>query len=227
MGDFMQNLDFIKSREAIKYWLLGKAEENPNYYDVLRAMQVAEKAHVGFRKDGITPIMLHQISIALYLKTIHKNFINPVEVLCLAFLHDVYEDNPIVFFEDVENCSVLSKYVEKTKILSKKEWLKEYADDGSIIITGSVKKDLDLYFKQISQCPSCSLVKGVDRLHNLATMIGVFNKEKQFQYVEEVKQYFLPMLKTARKAFPKQENAFENLKSVLTIQYEAIKQLLN
>lgn len=47
------------------------------------------------------------------------------------------------------------------------------------------------------------------------------------QYVTEIEKYFLPSLKKARKSFVTQRNAYENLKSVLLIQLETVKGLLN
>lgn len=209
----MKNVNYVKTKQAIKYWLLGKAEHNHQYYDVLKAMDYAEKITTGFRKDGVTPVFQHQVSIALYLKTIHAFFINPVEVFVLAFLHDVYEDYPEAIGE-LEN--LFPQYVEKVKVLSKRD----FSSNGELI-----NKSYQDYFTEMQKCPSCSLVKGVDRLHNLATMIGVFNKEKQLSYCQEVEDYFLPMLKQARKTFPEQENAYENLKSVLSLQIETVKGL--
>lgn len=63
--------------------------------------------------------------------------------------------------------------------------------------------------------------------YNSATMIGVFSKEKMLSYVHEIEVYFLPSLKSARKLYPFQRNAYENLKSVLLIQLETVKGLLS
>ena len=57
---------FKKLKVSFRYWLSGKAEENPEYYRVLEAMEVAEKYHNGKRKDG-SPEFTHQITICMYL----------------------------------------------------------------------------------------------------------------------------------------------------------------
>ena len=77
----------------------------------------------------------------------------------------------------------------------------------------------------MEQCDVCSIVKLTDRIHNISTMIGVFSEEKQNKYLEEVDTYFFPILKTAKRLFPEQENAYENLKSMLTVQKETIKRV--
>ena len=71
-----------------------------------------------------------------------------------------------------------------------------------------------------------SITKLADRSHNLQTMPGVFTSEKQHAYLEEVETWFLPLGKTARRAFPRQFGAYENLKILLKCQCELINAIL-
>ena len=89
----MKNNDLKKTRAAFRYWLLGMAEHNSDYFKVLKAMTIAEKYHTGKRKDGSHEIS-HQYMIVLYLKTLYKYFSDPVAVFIVALLHDTYEDYP-------------------------------------------------------------------------------------------------------------------------------------
>lgn len=54
-------------------------------------------------------------------------------------------------------------------------------------------------------------------------MVGVFKIEKQKAYIQEVFDLFLPMLKKARRLFPHQVNAYENIKHILQSQIELIQ----
>ena len=203
----LNTTEFKKLRLSFRYWILGKAEENKDYFRVLKALNIAEKYHNGQRKDG-TPEMIHQYSIVSYLRTIHKNFINPVDVFIVAILHDTYEDYPES--EDELKTTfpdLFDHFVRISKIR-----------DGEKIAYPQ-------YFGEMEQCDVCSIVKLTDRIHNISTMIGVFSEEKQNKYLEEVDTYFFPMLKTAKRLFPEQENAYENLKSMLTVQKETIKRV--
>ena len=47
--------------------------------------------------------------------------------------------------------------------------------------------------------------------------------EKQTNYLDEVNQWFLPMLKTARRNFTQQEQAYENIKVFLKVQATHIR----
>ena len=58
---------------------------------------------------------------------------------------------------------------------------------------------------------------------NLQSMVGVFKLEKQKEYIREVHDLFFPMLKKARRLFPHQVNAYENIKHILESQIQLIE----
>lgn len=61
----------------------------------------------------------------------------------------------------------------------------------------------------------CVKIKGIDRVHNLTTMLGGFKPQKRVEYIQETQEYVLPMLKQARRNFPDQECVYENLKFII------------
>lgn len=196
---------FKKLKVSFRYWLLGKAEENPDYYRVLEAMEVAEKYHNGQRKDG-SPEFTHQITICMYLKTIHKYLKDPVKVFIVALLHDTLED----YYEESKR-ELQAKFPEEYEYFVRISKVRE-----------GVKIPYEQYFGEMKNCYICSVVKLADRIANISTMIGVFSYDKQTQYLEEVNIWFLPMLKHARRMFPQQESAYENLKMLLQVQRDTI-----
>lgn len=198
MNDLSQ---YEKLQISLRYFLLGKG-----YYDAARALEFASIYHTGFRKDGVTPELQHQIEIVHFLRTLLPSFIFPQEVLIAGILHDTCEDYP-----------------EVTQDIIEKEFGRRVAHSVSLLNKNG--KELSYYFEQIGKDEIASIVKGADRIHNLQSMIGVFTPEKQIRYIEEVEKYFLPMLKIARRKFPQQEPAYENIKHLLNSQLELIKQL--
>lgn len=185
--------NFQKLKIALEYQLIGKG-----YLKALKAFNIARSYHSWTRKDGVTPEFQHQIEIALYLMTL-KDVPNLEEVITSALLHDIREDYGI---EDsyirVEFGNEVADAVEK---LTKK--FRGY------------EKDKKTYFEELSKCAIASIVKGADRIHNVNSMVWVFSPEKQLSYVSEVREYFLPMLKKARKNFPEQTFAYLNVETVL------------
>lgn len=192
---------FDKMRVAMKYWLHGKG-----YHNAVRAMEFAATYHTGIRKDGETPEFHHQVSITSYLRTLPALILQE-ETLAAGFLHDIVEDYNIslkvIYTEFGETVG------ESVKLLSKK-------------IDGTPIKDLESYFKKMSKNEIASIVKGADRMHNFQTMLDVFDAEKKQAYIEECEAYIIPMLKEARRRFPQQEPAYENVKLVLLSQIELI-----
>lgn len=201
----MTNTEFKKLKAAFRYWVLGKAENDPSYYDVLTALRIAEKYHVNKRKDGAHEFS-HQIAICSYLRTLHKYFRFPALVFVVALLHDTPEDYP----------------ESKEEILELLPTAYPYTIRMSKIDENGNKMPYEIYFGRMKECPVCSLVKLADRIANISTMIGVFDHDKQTQYLQDLEDWFFPMLKYAKRKFPDQEPAFENMKSVLFIQKDTI-----
>lgn len=200
----MNTTEHKKLRLSIRYWLLAKAEENPDYYRVLKALEIAEKYHNDNRKDG-KPTMTHQLSIMGFLKTLNAYLKFPVKTYIVALLHDTYEDYPE----------------------SEEELSNEFPEEFEMIVRISKVRDgekitYEQYFSEMQECPVCSIVKLADRISNVSTMVGVFNYQKQTKYLEEVNNWFLPMLKHAKRKFPEQTPAYENIKSMLTVQRDLI-----
>lgn len=200
----MNSTEFKKLKQSFRYWVLGKAENEPEYYKVLKALEIAEKYHTGKRKGG-QPELSHQIAICSYLRTIHKYFIDPVAVFVVALLHDTPED----YKESIpEIQKELPEYAPMTMTMSK-------VREGKGI-------PYPVYFGEMTVCPVCSIVKLADRIANVSTMIGVFSIEKQDRYLQDLIDWFFPMLKKAKRLFPEQEPAYENAKTFLHIIRDSI-----
>lgn len=194
-------MSYEKKKVALRYWLQGRG-----FHTALRAMEFASRWHVGRRKDG-SPEFSHQVWQANFVRTLDGILINPEAQICVAFLHDVVEDYPVSVGEIQELFgSPVAFAVER---ISK--------------VIGGNKKSNEEYFGRMAECPIAALGKGVDRMHNHQTMVGAFSAQKQIAYIEETNDWILPMLKNARRRFPEQEAAFENVKHNLLVQIELIE----
>jgi (p)ppGpp synthase/HD superfamily hydrolase len=187
---------YEKLKLSLRYYLLGKG-----WYVAVDALEYGESIHTGMRKDGVTPEFEHQIRIAHYLRSLDCMY--PEETIAAALLHDVREDYHVA---DRELTRRFGPTITTSCILLDKNG-----------------KEHDAYFCGIADDAIASLAKGGDRIHNLQTMVGVFSREKQLKYVNEVRTQFFPMLKQARRAFPQQERAYENIKHMLESQIELIE----
>ena len=198
--------NFEKMKISLRYWLLGMSNSDQSYLKCVDAFEFAQKFHTGVRKDGFTPEFEHQLVIALYIRTLIKNLEFPSETICVSLLHDVSEDYNVSYEELLElfGYRIASSIEKLTKVFR------------------GIKKNEGEYFRIISECPISSIAKGADRIHNLQTMMGAFTQEKQKSYVKEAMDHIIPSLKVARRNFPKQELAYENIKLVMNSQIQLI-----
>lgn len=179
-------------------------------HTALKALQFASEFHTGKRKDNCTPEYYHQLSIALYLRSLmtdDSGFLHPEETLAAACLHDVCEDYD-VGYDELE--TKFGKLITQSVICLTKEYR------GEKILPS-------VYYERIGKDSIASLVKGADRIDNNGSMVNVFTFEKQKSYIQETTEYILPMLKVARRTFTKQEPAYMNIKFVLTSQINLIQ----
>lgn len=190
--------DYKKTRSVFRHYILGKVKSDKRYLDVLRMMALIEKYHTGKRKNGEAELS-HQYAICAYLMTIEDSLEDPVSCYVVALAHDLYEDYPE---SEKELRELFAKYVEMIIRISK--------------IRNGIAIDKFVYFNEMALCMICSIVKLCDRFHNFSTMVEPFNREKQLSYLEDLDDFFLPLLKEAKRRFPEQTAAYENLKFVLT-----------
>jgi hypothetical protein len=192
---------FSKQRVALRYFLLGAG-----YTNALAAFEFAAAHHRGTRKDGRTPEFAHQISIAQHVRTLLPHLLRPEDALVVALLHDVREDY------GVSNDEITDRF-GATVAASVDAMTKTFR---------GVDREPAEVFAAIADDATASLVKGCDRANNQLTALGVFSDAKIAEYTAETVEWFLPMLRTARRRFPTQEPAYENVKLMLEAQVEAL-----
>ena len=192
--------NFDKLLISARYWLLGMAVHDAEYYKVIEAMERGLVHHDGYRNGG-DPEFIHQLQIFHYLRTMHKHIRNPKVVYMLVFLHDALEDPNQKTKEYIAPSELEVRFgvpfVRKLKLMSKE-------------ILGVKNPDYSL--DAIFDDEDTSVAKGGDRVNNVTSMIGVFKRSRLERYVKETMEEFIPRLKSARRKFPDQEAIFENIK---------------
>jgi (p)ppGpp synthase/HD superfamily hydrolase len=195
--------DFLKQKIAIRHWLLGKG-----FYKAVKAMEFAESYHTGLRRDGEHEFS-HQISQANYCRVFCDLLEFPEETFCVIFLHDILEDYDVTYEQLLD---LFDKIVADATLKMSK-------------IRNGFKVPNDTYYAGMTTCSIASVCKGIDRLHNMMTMVGGFTAAKQISYVEETLAFVVPLIKKARRLYPKQEGIYHNIKFVLTNQVRLYNEL--
>jgi len=195
--------NFLKQKIAIRHWLIGKG-----FYKAVQALDFAESYHTGVRKDGNHEFS-HQISQATYCRVFCDLLYYPEETFCVIFLHDILEDYDVTYEQLVKLFGVV--VADATLKMSK--------------VRNNLKIPNEIYYSDMATCPIASLCKGIDRLHNMMTMVGGFSPEKQVSYVIETLDFVVPLIKKGRKLHPKQEGIYHNIKFILNNQVRLYNEL--
>lgn len=184
---------YKKDKAVMRQWLLAK-----EYHDALDAMLLAEKHHVGYRKDQMQPEPHHQIRISLMVRNL-PNLMYRQECIVTAFTHDLIED---CGFEPGDIRSRFGAMVGEASVAMSKK------------IRGIVRSE-DEIFADMTRSPIASILKPVDRDDNLGHMRGVFGPAKRLSYADFAERRIIPMIKEARGVFHQQDAAYGILRHII------------
>lgn len=215
----MNTTSFEKLKLSLRAKLTGLAMCEPKYYQCIKALEFGEQVHTKLRKDKVTPEYYHQLNMLAFALTHHNSLLDPDLVYTTILLHDAYEDYPKFIDRLKHEFPDEMVYIER---ISKITYHKYF--DGRYV---AIEKSKTAYMNEMANCHVTSVGKGIDRIHNLSTMKGVFGLEKQISYYTEGRELFLPMLKTARRKFLRQEMVYEALKSTMNLLIDNIEHFID
>lgn len=159
-----------------------------NWSDTLAALSFARVAHKDQRRKSGEPYIIHPLTVAAHAVALG---VKEDAVVATAILHDVVEDCGI----SLESLPVS----DDTK-------------DAVRRLTHVKGEPLGPYYREIGESRVAAIVKLLDRCDNVSTMAGVFSVEKINQYIEETREYVLPLLRRAKDQWPSDSNALFVLK---------------
>lgn len=220
-------------RDFVDQWL------EDNFFDHARAclLLLAEKRHGQLRDDGYTPAILHELSQACYtISLIEAGYpiADPEALLCLNLTHDLGEEFAIKkgdlcrhFQQHVQGIpEILQPWQERTSLLFSR--MAKKINNTTLFPTGdgSGKIDHKAYFLSMLEHPLTAIAKFQDRIHNMATMIGVKSFEKQKEYLEET-ILLRSILTMAKGKFPQHNQVLGVMHNIITAQIFFTNEYLN
>lgn len=176
----------------------------------LKAMELVEKYHVGKRRGG-GPERSHLYEVAGQTLATFEKHVSIEELDCMvaaSFLHDLVEDYADLYSE----ADLRRDFKERTcgLVMNVCKW------EGF----QKIEKDYIEYFDNVSSDIGSIVVKVSDRIHNMSTCIGGMSLARIRKYIEEVKTYFFPMIRQARKDYPEYYMALTSMKQQLDYRIE-------
>lgn len=173
--------------------------------ETLKALSYAREKHSGqLRKSG-EPYIVHPLTMACNAISIG---IREDAVIATILLHDVCED-----------CGVDPALLPVSEAVRHSVELLTFS-----VMEGETKEIAkNRYYNMIQQDRAATLTKLIDRCHNVSSMAGTFSKEKLKAYIEEARQYVLPLLRKAKTLYPEDSDILFVLKYHITSVVDSIE----
>lgn len=177
--------------------------------DTLVAINIARKKHENQqRKDG-ERYLIHPLTMAC--NAVSMGIIDDV-MLAALLLHDVVEDCKT----SVEELPISRETKTVVSLLTFE------VEEGEDKEQAKVR-----YYNAIAKNKFAALCKLIDRCHNVSTMAGVFTKEKLLSYIEETRQYIIPLYRKAKDSYPEYSCELFILKYQIVSLINSIEATLN
>ena len=172
------------------------------------ALSFAREKHKGqLRKNG-EPYIVHPLTMACHALALEINDDNTVATI---LLHDVCEDCGVTLCQ-----------------LPVNETVRHAVDLMTFTVEDGETKEIakSRYYNALPSCREAALAKLIDRCHNVSSMAGTFSVEKLHAYIEETRQYVLPLLRKVKEKYPEESNVLFVLKYHITSVVDAIDETL-
>ncbi|MBR3785256.1 MAG: HD domain-containing protein [Firmicutes bacterium] len=172
----------------------------------LQALPFAKEKHKGQKrkvaKGNRQPYITHPLTMARHAISMG---LTEDSLLAAMLLHDVCEDCGVA----PQELPVEAEVQEVVRLVTR--------------IDGETKEK---YYDQIRENRIATLVKLIDRCHNVSQMALAFSREKLWKYIDETENYILPLLMEAKDKWPEQAQQYFLLEYQITSQLQSIRSLL-
>ncbi len=166
--------------------------------ETLKALAFAREKHQGQMRKSGEPYIIHPLTMACNALSLG---IRDDAVIATILLHDVCED-----------CGVGLQELPVGDQVRHSVGLMTFN-----IMPGETKETAKVrYYNMILQDRAATLTKLVDRCHNVSSMEGTFSEEKLLAYIEETRQYVLPLMRNAKSVYPADSDVLFALKYHMT-----------
>jgi len=189
-------------KEAVYIYGFAKGANLPL---TMKAVTYANELHKGQKRDDGADYFDHPIRVCRYLL---NHGIRSDVILAASLLHDVIEDTSI----------------------TKEELTEIFGEEVAHIVSLlSKKKNIpaEAYYKDITTDIRAIIIKAADRACNIGDMIDCYSVERLEKYINDTKEYVLPIMKNARRIYLEHSDllvAFrDHIKDVLKVVKKVIE----
>jgi (p)ppGpp synthase/HD superfamily hydrolase len=189
-------------KEAVYIYGFAKGANLPL---TMKAVTYANDLHKDQKRDDGVEYFEHPIRVCRYLL---NHGIRDDVTLAASLLHDVIEDTSITKEELAEIFGQVVAHI--VDLLSKKK-----------------KVPAEVYYREIATDIRAIIIKAADRACNIDDMIDCYSLERLERYINDTKEYVLPMMKNARRIYLEYSDALvafrDHIKGVLKVAKKVIE----
>ena len=189
------------------YFLKGYASAK-ELDNMQKALLIARNMHEGQYRKGGAEYLVHPLRVCAYLAALG---FNDDVLLSASLLHDVIED-----VEAVRNDpqSLVNNYGISQEIV-----------DLVCRLTKTKITPTEVYYKGVSEDWRALMIKLSDRCNNVSTL-DCFTYEKMRAYIEETKNFVLPLCRYAKLHYPRYNNEVTIMKYHITALCSTVEKFL-
>jgi len=175
----------------------------------IHALMYMRQKHNGqLRKSG-EPYIIHPLTMACHALSIG---ITDDTTIAVILLHDVCEDcnipvERLPFNQEVKDAVSLVTFT---------------VDEGE-----TKEEAKKRYYKNITTNKHATITKLIDRCHNVSSMAGTFTKSKLIAYIDETREFIIPLRRTGKENFPEISDQLFILKYHIVSIVDSIEAALN
>ena len=150
----------------------------------LRALAFAREKHKDQMRKSGDPYIVHPLTMACDALSLG---IKDDNIIATILLHDVCEDCRV----SLEELPVNNEVKRGVELMTFR------------VMEGETKETAKVrYYNMIIQSKEAAFTKLIDRCHNVSTMAGAFSKQKLKDYIDETREYVLPLLRKVKQKYP-------------------------
>lgn len=188
------------------YEFVRNFADKQNLQATINALPFAKEKHTGQMRKGPKGVKQPYIS-------------HPLTMACHAIAMGLHDDEllaAILLHDVVEDCGVSAARLPVTRSVQ----------NAVLLVTRQDGESKTKYYQQIGENPIATLVKLIDRCHNVSQMSLAFSQEKLWKYIHETERYILPMLEAAKEKWPEYTNQYFLLEYQIGSTLDTVKALL-
>ena len=174
----------------------------------VQALSFARKMHSGqYRKSG-EEYIIHPLTMACHALSLGMA---DDTLISTILLHDVCED-----------CGVSPQELPVSPEVRRGVELMTFT-----VLEGETKDAAKRrYYDRLGENKTAAVTKLIDRCHNVSTMAGTFSKEKMKAYIEETREYVLPLLCRTGERYPDLAGVLFSIRYHITSVIDAAEHIL-